>query len=203
MRAQSSLDSNITGTGLSSVFFFFFFLKALETSSKQIQQPVKTDTPRNSLQNIYFIVHNRLSYSIYRWPCLELKVKRKHSLIIPSHFMGRKKWGKKNKQASKRGQGCRNYHLHETHIPHLLIFLRLLHFCSFTNYKKFFKSTCLEFFKYQTLELKEPSRRSMSLPATWPAVPTLSPLCFTPTSQRKTPSQNQPSWQEINLLRQL
>lgn len=167
MRAQSSLDSNITGTGLSSVsLFFFFFLKALETSSKQIQQPVKTDTPRNSLQNIYFIVHNRLSYSIYRWPCLELKVKRKHSLIIPSHFMGRKNEEKKNKQATKRGQGCRNYHLHGTHISHFLIVLQLLHFCSFTNYKKFFTSTCLEFFKCQMLELKEPSRRSMSLPAT-------------------------------------
>lgn len=146
---------------------------------------MKTDTPRNSLQNIYFIVHNRLSYSIYRWPCLELKVKRKHSLIIPSHFMGRKKWGKKNKQASKRGQGCRNYHLHGTHIPHFLIFLRLLHFCSFTNYKNFFTSTCLEFFKYQMLELKEPSQRSMSLPTTWPAVPTLSPLCFTPQTKEK------------------
>lgn len=104
MRAQSSLDSNITGTGLSSVSLFFFFLKALETSSKQIQQPVKTDTPRNSLQNIYFIVHNRLSYSIYRWPCLELKVKRKHSLIIPSHFMGRKNEEKRTSRPQREGR---------------------------------------------------------------------------------------------------
>lgn len=67
---------------------------------------MKTDTPRNSQWNLDFTVHNRLSYSLYRWPCLELKVKRKQS-PTPSHFTGLgggDEEEKNNKQASRRGR---------------------------------------------------------------------------------------------------
>lgn len=60
--------------------YLFIFLKPLETISKQIlTQPVKSwHTQKLSAKHL-LTVHNRLSYPIYRWPRLELKVERKHS----------------------------------------------------------------------------------------------------------------------------